>query len=132
MIAVDAIAFHSIAAFPAGCARADAESPPTATATRAVAVSRAIRACWIIFTTIARFMRPLPSTVPRRLCCVPSFLGPLRAVASDLVSRWGEARSRLTARRLRHGGTSSVHRSAYARSTCTPRPRWLADEQTEL
>src|SRR5215218_3320094 len=32
MIAVDAIAFHSIAAFSAGCPRADAESPPTATA----------------------------------------------------------------------------------------------------
>jgi hypothetical protein len=49
MIAVDAVAFQSIAMFPAGTPRAGAESPPTATATRAVAVSAAIRARWIIF-----------------------------------------------------------------------------------
>src|SRR5215217_5731191 len=52
MIAVDAIAFHSIAAFSAGCPSADAESPPTATA-------------WVWATVViaARFMAA--SAAPR-------------------------------------------------------------------
>src|SRR5829696_4845996 len=52
MIAVDAIAFHSIAAFPAGCPRADAESPPTATAW-----------AWLTVVMAARFMAA--SVAPR-------------------------------------------------------------------
>src|SRR5918994_1725350 len=46
--------------------------------------------------------------------------GLLGVVASRLASRWGEARCRLTARRLRHGGTGSVHRSVQARSIRAP------------
>ena len=52
MIAVDAIPFHSIAAFSAGCSRADAERPPTT-------------AAWVWATVVmaARFMAA--SVAPR-------------------------------------------------------------------